>query len=156
MAQPVNVAEFEAIARARLPQPVYDYFAGGADDERTVHENTEAFRRIPLRYRVLVDVAERDVRTQVFGDSLDHPIVLAPTALHRMAHDEGERATARAAAAEGALMTLSTVSSTPLEDVAATSPAPRFFQLYHFSNKAWTERLVERAANAGYRAIVLT
>ncbi|MFN2615242.1 MAG: alpha-hydroxy acid oxidase [Actinomycetota bacterium] len=156
MPEPVNVAEFEAIARERLAPSVYDYYAGGADDERTLHENTQAFRRIPVRYRVLVDVAERDMRTSVFGIGLAHPIILAPTALHRMAHDEGELATARAAAAEGALMTLSTVSSTPLEDVADAADAPRFFQLYHFSDRGWTERLVARAEAAGFRAIVLT
>jgi 4-hydroxymandelate oxidase len=157
MTEPVNLAEFEAIARARLSKPVYDYYAGGSDDERTVHENTEAFRRIPVRYRVLVDVSDRDLSTSVFGVSLPHPIVLAPTALHRMAHDDGERATARAAAAEGALMTLSTVASVALEDVAAAGGnAPRWFQLYHFSDRGWTERLVQRAYEGGYKAIVLT
>ena len=157
MRSPVNVEEFEALARERLEKSVYDYFAGGAEDEVTVRANREAFRRLWLRYRVLVDVSRVDSSSTLLGVPLAFPVILAPTALHRMAHPEGEKATARAAQAAGVLMTLSTISSVTLEEVAAAAPAgPRWFQLYCFEDRAETEALVARAHRAGYRAVVLT
>ncbi|MGE5279065.1 MAG: alpha-hydroxy acid oxidase [Acidobacteriota bacterium] len=157
MPGPVNVEEFEAIARDRLEKPVYDYYAGGADDEITVRSNREAFSRLRLKYRVLVDVSRVDLSAELLGVPLSFPVLLAPTALHRMAHPEGERASARAAAGAGTLLTLSTVSSVPLEEVAAAAPGgARWFQLYCFEQREATEALVERALAAGYRAIVLT
>jgi 4-hydroxymandelate oxidase len=110
-----------------------------------------------LKYRVLVDVAERDTRTTVLGEELPSPVILAPTAMHKLAHPEGEEATARAAAAQGTLMTLSSVSTIALEDVAAAAPgAPRWFQLYCYAERAVTEMLVKRAYAAGYTALVVT
>ena len=157
MTDPVNVEEFERIARERLDRAVYDYYAGGAEDERTVRENREAFARLRLRYRVLVDVSRVDLATRLLGTPLSFPVILAPTALHRLAHPEGEKATARAAAAAGILLTLSTVSSVPLEDVAAAAPSgARWFQLYCYDDREETAALVDRAHRAGYRAIVLT
>jgi 4-hydroxymandelate oxidase len=157
MPEPLNVDEFEAAARAMLTEPVYDYYAGGAEDEITVRENREAFRRISLRYRVLVDVSERDTSSSILGTPLSFPVILAPTALHQMAHPEGELATARAAASSRVLMTLSSISSTPMEDVAAAAPeGAKWFQLYHYSNRAISEELISRAAAAGYEAIVVT
>jgi 4-hydroxymandelate oxidase len=154
---PVNVAEFELAARERLDRSVYDYYAGGAEDEITVRANREAFQRLRLSYRVLRDVSRVDLSTSLLGTPLSMPVILAPTALHRMAHEEGEKATARAAASAGALMTLSTVSSVPLEEVAAAAPSgARWFQLYCFDDPADTAALVERAHRAGYRALVLT
>jgi 4-hydroxymandelate oxidase len=154
---PVNVEEFEAIARDRLEKAVYDYYAGGADDEVTVRSNREAFSRLCLKYRVLVDVSRVDPSADLLGVPLSFPVILAPTALHRMAHPEGEKASARAAAGAGTLLTLSTVSSVPLEEVAAAAPeGARWFQLYCFEDRAATEALVERVLAAGYRAIVLT
>jgi len=157
MPEPLNVDEFEAAARANLTEPVYDYYAGGAEDEVTVRENRAAFQRISLRYRVLVDVAERDTSSSILGTPLSFPVILAPTALHRMAHPDGELATARAAASAGVLMTLSSISSTVMEDVAATAPnGAKWFQLYHYSDRAMSESLIQRAHAAGYTAIVLT
>ena len=156
-APPVNLAEFEPLARTKLRKDIYDYYAGGADDEITVAANTRAFRELEVRYRVLVDVAERDLTTSVLGRDLAWPVILAPTALHRMAHPDGEQATARAAAATNTLMTLSSISSTHLEDVAAEAPdAPRWFQLYHFNDKGKSIELIQRAHEAGYDAVVLT
>ncbi len=157
VAGPLNVEEFEALARDRLEASVYGYFAGGSDDEITVRSNREAFQSLCLRYRVLVDVSKIDLATRLLGIPLSLPLLLAPTALHRMADPEGEKATARAAAATGTLLTLSTVSSVSLEEVAAAVPKePLWFQLYHFNDRTLTERLVHRAEEAGYRAIVLT
>ncbi len=155
--EPVNIDEFEALAQSRLDRAAFDYYAGGADDEITLRENREAFRRRFLRYRVLVDVSNLDTSTSLLGHRLTYPAVLAPTAMHRMAHPDGEKATARAAASVGLLHTLSSVSSVSIEEVAAAAPAlPRWFQLYVYGNRAKSKDLVSRAYDAGHEAIVLT
>ncbi len=158
MPHPVNVEEFEAIARERLTQMAYDYYAGGAEDEITLRGNREAFRRRLLRYRVLVDVAERDTSTTVLGHALPFPVILAPTSMHKLAHPDGELETARGASSLGALMTLSSISTFTMEDVAsaATAGAPRWFQLYCYADRSVTETLVKRAYEAGYTALVVT
>ena len=157
MATPWNVEDFEALARERLTQMAYDYYAGGAEDEITLRENREAFRRTFLKYRVLVDVAERDTSTHLLGQDLPFPVILAPTSMHKLAHPEGELATARGASEIGALMTLSSISTQTMEDVAEAVPgAPRWFQLYCYSDRAVTEMLVKRAHAAGYTALVVT
>lgn len=157
MPPPLNLDELEAAARDLLEPGVYGYYAGGADDEVTLRGNREAFRRLRLLYRVLVDVSARVPATRLLDVPLSFPVVLAPTALHRMAHPDGERATARAAARCGVLMTLSSITSVPLQDVAAAAPdAPRWFQLYHFKDRGLTRALVESAATAGYGALVVT
>jgi len=152
----LTVDDFEDAARAVLPRMAYDYYRSGADDERTLRENRRAFRRWEIWYRVLVDVAERSLGTTVLGVPLSAPILIAPTAYHRMAHPEGELATARAAAAAGTLYVVSTLATTSLEDVAAASTGPKWFQLYVHKDRGFTRSLVERAAAAGYRALVLT
>jgi len=157
MQAPINLAGFEAAARARLEPAAYDYYAGGADDELSLRDNIDAFRRLRLAPRVLVDVGARDLGVTAFGRDLAHPIVVAPTACHLFAHRDAERATARGAAAAGALLTLSTISTTPMEEVGAAAPdAPRWFQLYTASDRDVTRALVERAAEAGYGAVVVT
>jgi 4-hydroxymandelate oxidase len=154
---PLHLDEFERVARDTLPAMTYDFIAGGAEDERTVAANRAAFARRALRNRVLVDVTRRDLRTRLLGLELPHPILLAPTALHRVAHPDGERATARGAAAAGALYTVSTATSTRLEDIAAAAPdGLRWFQLYHLGERAASETLIRHAAATGHRAIVLT
>lgn len=154
---PITVADFEPIARGRLEPGAWDYYAGGAGDERTLRDNVEAWNRLRLRPRVLVDVAKRDLTATAFGRSLAHPIIVAPTAAHQLAHPEGEAETARGAAAAGALMTLSTISSLPMEDVAAAAPdAPRWFQLYPPEDDDACRALLERAVAAGYEAIAVT
>ncbi|MEA2661766.1 MAG: 4-hydroxymandelate oxidase [Chloroflexota bacterium] len=153
----LNLDEFEALARETLPSMTYDFIAGGAEDERSVSGNRAAFARRPLRNRALVDVTTRDLRTRLLGIDLEHPILLAPTALHRVAHPDGERATARGAADAGALYTVSTATSTRLEDIAAAAPdAVRWFQLYHLGQREASEALIRHAVATGHRAIVLT
>jgi 4-hydroxymandelate oxidase len=154
---PITVAEYEAIARERIDPSAWDYYAGGAGDEITLRENTATWNRIGLRPRVLADVAERDLSTAAFGVRLPHPIIVAPTAAHQLAHPDAEAATARGAAAASALMTLSTISSLPLERVAAAAPgAPRWFQLYASEDRGACRELVDRAVDAGYGAIAVT
>jgi 4-hydroxymandelate oxidase len=153
----VNLAEFEALAAQRLERGAYDYYAGGANDEITVRENRAAFDRISLAYRVLVDVSHRSLATFVLGVEMSMPVILAPTAMHGMADVDGERATARAAAVAGVVMTMSSLASVSIEDVAAAAPAaPKWFQLYVYDDRAKTEQLVKRAYESGFRAIVLT
>jgi 4-hydroxymandelate oxidase len=151
----LTVDEFEEAARGVLPRMVFDYFAGGAGEEWTLAENRRAFDRWVLRPRVLVDVAEVDLRTTVLGQEVAFPILLAPTALQRMAHRYGELASARAAASLGTLMVLSTVSTASLEEVAS-SGARLWFQLYVMKDRDLTAELVKRAHAAGYGALVLT
>jgi len=121
-----------------------------------LRENRAAFSRIRLRPRILVDVSNIDLATSVLGFQIDMPIMVAPTALHKLAHPEGELATARAAAAANTLMVLSSSSSCSMEEVAATGPGFRFFQLYVYKDRNITRTLVRRAEQAGYQAIVLT
>lgn len=152
----LNLHEAEALARATLPAATFEYFAGGACDEVTLNENRRAFDDIALRHRVLVDVGRRELGTKLLDSSVAAPIVVAPMAFQRLAHPEGELGTARAAAALGLLMTASTFSTCSLEEIAGIGEAPRWFQLYVHQDRGITAELVQRAAAAGYQALVLT
>jgi 4-hydroxymandelate oxidase len=152
----MDLAALEEEARSLLPVPTYDYLAGGAGDELTLADNVAAWDRIKLRPRVLRDVGKVDTATTVLGTSVASPVLVAPTAFHKLAHPEGEIETAKGAAAAGALMVAATRSTTPLEDIAATAEAPRWFQVYILQDRDHTAALVERAAKAGYTALVLT
>jgi 4-hydroxymandelate oxidase len=155
-APPISLADLEPLARARMDPGAWDYYAGGSGDELTIADNREGWNRIRLLPRVLVDVSRVDLSTSALGIPVAHPIVVAPTAAHELAHPEAEVATARGAAAADALMTLSTVSSRPMEDVAAAADAPRWFQLYAPVDREATRALVARAADAGYSAVAVT
>ncbi|KAF3973708.1 hypothetical protein CMV_002885 [Castanea mollissima] len=154
--EPVNVNEFQELARQALPKMYYDFFSGGAEDQHTLKENVEAFRRITFRPRMLVDVSRIDFSTTVLGYNISAPIMIAPTGLHKLAHPEGEIATARAAAASNTIMVLSSVSSCTIEEVASSCNAIRFFQIYVCKNRDVAAQLVQRAERNGYKAIVLT
>ncbi|MCC6618521.1 MAG: alpha-hydroxy-acid oxidizing protein [Chloroflexi bacterium] len=155
--QLTNVADYESLARTRMDPAAWDYQAGGSGDERSLADNLAAWARIRLRPRVLVDVTSRTTATAAFGTDLPHPIVVAPTAAHRLSHSEAELATARGAAAAGALYTVSTIASVPIEEVAGAAPdGPRWFQLYAPDDRGECRELVERAVAAGYGAVVLT
>ncbi|MBA3245628.1 MAG: alpha-hydroxy-acid oxidizing protein [Actinobacteria bacterium] len=157
MHEPLNVADFERLAEASLEPGAFGYFAGGAGDEQCLRENVDAWRRHRLRPRVLVDVGEATAKTTVLGMEVSMPLLVAPTAFHRMVHPDGETATARAAATVGTIMCLSTLATSGPAEVAAAAPdAPRWFQLYVFRERAVTQNLVEQAVEAGFEAIVLT
>ncbi len=155
-AGPLNLLELESAAAEVLDPLARDYYRSGAGDELTLGRNRAAFAELELLPRVLVDVSAVDPATSVLGTDLPHPVAVAPTAFHRLADPDGELATARGAAAAGALMCLSSLSNTPLEDVAAACEGPRWFQLYVFRDRGVTRDLVARAEAAGYGAIVLT
>lgn len=152
----ICVRDFEKAARAALSRMTWDYYRSGADAERTLRENLRAYRRWDIHYRVLVDVAHRELKTDVLGIPVSMPILIAPTAYQRLAHPEGELATARAAADAGTIYTLSTLATTSIEDVASVSTGPRWFQLYVHKDRELTASLVLRAEAAGYKALVLT
>jgi 4-hydroxymandelate oxidase len=156
MTEPLNLEEYERRARERLPQMVYDYYAGGAGDEITLGDNERAWARVRLRPRVLVDVSACDLGTTLLGQPVSMPLVTAPCALNALAHPDGELAVARATAAAGIVQTLSTLSSYSLEDVAAAARGARWFQLYVYRDRGVTRELVARAEAAGYAALCLT
>lgn len=152
----VNLFEIEQLGRSRLAPMARDYYASGANDEITLDRNREAFDRATLWYRVLAGVGERDTATTVLGTPLALPVMVAPTAFHRLATDAGEAATARAASGAGSVMINSTLSTTAVEDVVAAASTPVWFQLYIYRDRAATRALVQRAEQAGCQALVLT
>jgi 4-hydroxymandelate oxidase len=152
----VNLFDVESDARALLRGASWDYYASGAEDEVTLRANRAAFERISLKYKVLVDVRTRRLETTVLGERLALPVIVAPTAFHRLAHPDGELATVRAAGRVGTVMTVSTLSTTSVEDVARASTGPLWFQLYVYRDRGATRALVERVEAAGCRALVLT
>ncbi|MDO8767878.1 MAG: alpha-hydroxy acid oxidase [Burkholderiaceae bacterium] len=160
----VTLADHEAHARTRLDDNAWAYFSGGAGDEITLRGNRRAWDGLQLHPRILLPLAGGHTRTRLLGKTLAHPIMLAPVAYQRMAHPDGELATAHAAAALGAGMVLSTQSSVALESVAQavlnesnqTSRGPLWFQLYMLHDRGFTTELVRRAEQAGFEALVVT
>jgi 4-hydroxymandelate oxidase len=153
----VDLDALEAAARSSLGPAGYDYYAGGAETETTLRENVTAWDRWRLRPHVLRDVSTVATTTSLLGTEVATPIGVAPAAYQQLAHPAGEAAMARGAARAGALMTVSTLATVSLEDVAAAAPqAPRWFQLYVFADRGFAGELVDRAVAAGYRALVMT
>jgi 4-hydroxymandelate oxidase len=152
----LDVHEFEDAARLAMDPVSWDYYRSGSWGESTVRWNSEAWQRLRLWHRVMIDVARRDLSIELFGRRASMPLLLAPTALHKLAHRDGELATVRAAAAAGVPMILSSFASTSVEDVAAAAGAPVWMQLYIASDREFTRSLADRAAKAGCTALVLT
>ncbi|MFC4945034.1 alpha-hydroxy acid oxidase [Pseudonocardia sp. GCM10023141] len=152
----ISVADLRAAARRRLPRMVFDFVDGGAEDEQTLRDNEQAFRRWTLRPRVLVDVSERPQEVTVLGRRLAIPVVLGPTGLMRMVGHEGELAAAAAAHRFGTVSVTSSGSSVSLEDVATSVPSPQWFQLYPWGDRAMVDALIDRARDSGYEAMVVT
>lgn len=151
-----NLNDIERAAQSCLPGPVFDYFAGGADDELTLARNTEAWSELVLRPRQLVDVGKVDTTIDLLGDRLAMPVLTAPCAFNTLAHPDGELGVARAAARAGLIQVLSMQATTTIEDVAAVAAGRRWFQLAVLRDRAVTRALVERAEAAGYAALCLT
>ncbi len=157
MPEPINVADYERLAAERLEPGVHGYFAGGAGDERTLRDNVAAYARRTLHPRVLVDVSEVSTGTTVLGTEVSMPLLVAPVAFQRLVDPEGEVAMARAAAAAGTIMCLSTIATSHPAEIAAEAPAsPRWFQLYCFSDRGVTRALIDEAVESGFDAIALT
>jgi isopentenyl diphosphate isomerase/L-lactate dehydrogenase-like FMN-dependent dehydrogenase len=155
--EPISVADYERLAEERVPPEVWCYFAGGTEDEVTLRANREAFSRWHFRPRVLVDVARVTTETDVLGTTVSMPILAAPTAMHRLLDPEGELATARACAAAGTLMCVSTITTRRHAEIREAAPgAPRWQQVYILADRGRTEANLDEAADCGYSALVLT
>jgi len=152
----INLNDYRAEASQKLSKAAYDYYASGAHDEVTLRRNREAFEELDLYYKVLVDVSQRDLSTEILGQRLSMPLVVAPTAFHGLSDPLGEVSTARAAAKAETVMTLSTLSNMLIEEVASEATSGLWFQLYFYKDREATEALVQRAEEAGARALVLT
>ncbi len=156
MMDALNLFELEELAREMLPEPAFGYYSGGAWDEITLRENRAAFERIKVHYRVLVDVSKRNLSTTLFGQKISMPVLIAPTAFHKLAHPDGELATVRAAGAAGTIMVLSSLSTTAVEEVTRAVRGPVWFQLYINKDRGFTRDLVTRVEAAGCKALMLT
>lgn len=155
-AAPVNIYEYEALAKERLPPAEYDFIAGGATDEITLRRTRAAFDAIMLRPRMLVDISQPNLSTTVLGQSIAFPILVDPAGGHGRAHAEGELATVRAAGAMGTLLLLSSGSTYRLEEVAQAATGPIWFQQYLYRDREITQRMAHRAQEAGYSGLCLT
>ena len=151
-----SIAAMRDLARAALPRPVFDFADGGAEDERTLRRNEAAFADVELLPRPLNGTGERDLSITLLGQRLSLPVIVGPTGLAGLFWPDGERCAARAAATAGTAFCLSHGSVCRLEDLAATGAAPRWMQVFIFRDRGFTRELAERAAQAGYDALVLT
>jgi L-lactate dehydrogenase (cytochrome) len=151
-----SIDDVRALARRRLPHPVFDYLDGGAETEYTLRRNTAAFDERQIVPRCLVDVAAVSTATRILGQDIRWPVFCSPTGGSRSYHPEGELAVARAAAQSGTFYSLSTMATHSLEAVMAASQGPKIFQLFIFKDRDITRELIERCKRAGYKALCLT
>src|SRR5581483_12149786 len=156
MTLPTNAEELEAAACERMSEPSYAFFAYGCGAEQSLEENVSAWRKWHVRPRVLRGSENLSTKTTVLGTEIDFPVLLAPCGMNRLAHPDGELAVARAAAAAGLVQVLSTTSSTPVDEVARETDAPKWFQLYCDKTVEGTDERIERAADNGFKAIAIT
>ena len=151
-----DIADLRAVGRRLIPRPVFNYVDGGADEEVSLRANTRAFRQFGFQPRTLVDVSEPDTSAAFLGSVTPLPLALAPTGYTRMMHPAGEIAAARAAQKHGLPYTLSTMATTTIEDVASAAQPDLWFQLYILRDSGLNKELVDRAAAARYRVLVVT
>ncbi|UFH52437.1 alpha-hydroxy acid oxidase [Spirosoma sp. KNUC1025] len=152
----VNLFDFEKKAEANMTRLAYEYVASGAADEVTLRWNRQAFDAIKLNPTVLADMEKPDTRLSLFGYELPYPILIAPTAYHRLMHPEGELATARGASAARATYVVSSFTTTPLEEIANVASQPLWFQLYVRDDREFTKELIQKAESLGFKAICIT
>src|SRR5690606_30750575 len=155
LAKAINIEDLRAMARRRLPRAIFDFFDGGAEDEVTLRDNRLAFERVRLLPRVLVDVAQVDMRTTLFGQATSLPLAIGPTGGIGAGRPGADLALARAAKAAGIPFTLATPGTASIEAVAEVG-GRRWFQLYLVRDQAFREKLVARARDAGYEALLVT
>src|SRR6266508_4441153 len=152
----INIEDLRRAAKRRLPRVVFDYIDGGAEDERTLHANCHAFEEVTFRPRCAVATPACDLRVSVLGSSLSMPLILAPVGSSRLIYPRGEEVAARAAGAAGIAYALSTLSGCRLEDVAAASKGPVWYQLYLVGGRDCALGGIDRARKAGFSALVVT
>ena len=151
-----NVEDFRKLAKKKLPSPILHYNDGGADDEVTLKRNTDSLNKCDLIPNVLTGADNIDLSTTVLGQKIDFPLFLSATAMHRLYHHEGERATARAAEKMGTMFGISTMSTTSIEEIGQLTNGPKLFQLYIHKDKGLTDNLIERCKKSGFHSMCLT
>ena len=154
--QCVNLSDLRDAAKRRAHRMVFDYIDGGADDELALRLNSSAFGDYQIRHKVLTGVDEIDTTTSLLGTPVSVPFFASPSAGNRLFHTEGERAVARVVGALGTIYSLSTLSTVSIEEIAATSSGPKWFQLYVWKDRGLVREMLSRAREAGYRAMILT
>lgn len=151
-----NFQDFRALAKRRLPGPIFHYIDGAAEDETTYRRNTAAYEDCDLVPNVLAGVEHVDMSVEVMGQKLDMPIYCAPTALQRLFHHEGERAVGKAAAKYGTMFGVSSLATVSVEEIAALAPGPKMFQFYFHKDRGLNDALLERAKAAKFNVMALT
>jgi len=151
-----NFEDFRKLAKKKLPSPIFHYIDGGSDDEVTLKRNTESFNNCDLVPNVLADVSNIDLSTTVLGQKINFPLFPAATAMHRLYHHEGERATAKAAEKMGTIFGTSTMATTSIEEIGKLTKGPKLFQLYIHKDRGLTDNLIERCKQAGFNSMCLT
>ena len=151
-----NFEDFRKLAKKNLPAPIFHYIDGGSDDETTLKRNTESFLKCDLVPNILASVGEPDLSTTVFDQKIDMPLFLAPTAMQRLYHHDGDKASARAAEKFGTMYSMSTMASFSIEEIANISSGPKLFQLYIHKDKSFTDDLIDRCKRANFDGLCLT
>ena len=151
-----NFDDFRKLAKKNLPAPIFHYIDGGSDDETTLKRNTESFQKCDLVPDILASVGEPDLSTTVFGQKIDLPIFLSPTAMQRLYHHDGDKASARAAEKFGTFYSMSTMATSSIEEIANISGGPKLFQLYIHKDQGLTDNLIDRCKSSGFKAMCLT
>lgn len=152
----IKISDFAECAQKILPKEIFEYFSGGAGEEITLKNNEEIFDQIKLNYRVLRGIKETDLTTSILGQKIDFPVIIAPMAFHKLAHFDGELATAKATSLSNLIMIVSTFATQTLESINSFSKIPAWFQLYIFKDRSITKELIKLAESSGYKALVLT
>ena len=151
-----NFDDFRKLAKRNLPAPIFHYIDGGSDDEATLKRNTEAFSKCDLVPSILTSVGEPDMTTEVFGEKIKMPLFLSPTAMQRLYHYDGDKASARAAEKFGTFYSMSTMATTSIEEISNVSGGPKMFQLYIHKDQGLTDNLIDRCKTAGFKSLCLT
>ncbi|NDH04283.1 MAG: alpha-hydroxy-acid oxidizing protein, partial [Marivivens sp.] len=151
-----NFHDFQTLARKRLPSPIYNYIAGGADDEVTLRANTSSFERCDLIPNVLRGVEDVDLSTTVMGQKIDLPVYLSPTALQRLFHHQGERATAAAAEKFGTMFGVSSLGTVSMEELAKKHSNPQVYQFYFHKDRGLNHAMMQKAKESGIKVMMLT
>ena len=151
-----NFSDFRALAKKKLPSPIFNYIDGAADDEVTYRRNSQSFNDVDLVHIVLAGVEKVDMSTEIMGQKLSMPFYCAPTALQRLFHHEGERAVAKAASSYGTMFGVSSLATVTVEDIAQISSGPKMFQFYFHKDRGLNDALLERAKAANFNVLALT
>ena len=151
-----NIEDFKKLAKKNLPSPIFHYIDGGADDETTLRRNTESFAKCDLIPNILASVGEPDLSVNVFGHKIDMPLFLSPTAMQRLYHHDGDKASARAAEKFGTFYSMSTMATSSIEEISNISDGPKLFQLYIHKDQALTDNLIDRCKSSGFKGLCLT